>query len=372
MSDLHTLLPAYTPPSPPAADLLAALATAHIPTTDLLTQDALALSRRLATTTTRASVLDIKLLTRSVAAALHADTAAATPPPQFLTTADAALDALLGGGIRTCCITEFVGESGAGKSQFLLPLLLTSQLPPALGGLARPSVYISTEAPLSTPRLSQLLRAAPERYPGASLDRVYTITCSDLEAQEHVLRYQLPVLVARHGVGVVVVDSVAANFRDGRGGGGAAAAAGRAQRGGELVRMAEVLRGVAVGAGVAVVVANQVADWFGGGGGGGGGGELGLDVQARWFNGWEEEEEAQERDGGGGGGGGTAKVPSLGMVWACLLAARVVVKRVGVDGAWRRTVRVVFAPWAAGSGREMVFEVWAGGVRAVVEPAPSL
>lgn len=165
----------------------------------------------------------------------------------------------------------------------------------------------------------------------------------------------------RNNVGVVVLDSVAANFRDGEAGGAAARA--RARRGGELVRMAEVLRGVAVRWGVAVVVANQVADWFGGSGGGGG--ELGLDMQARWFNGWEEEEEE------GGGEGGAAKVPSLGMVWACLLAVRVVVKRaVEVEGSWRRSVRVVFAPWVGG-GSEMGFEVWEGGVRAVVEPAPS-
>lgn len=111
MSDLHALLPTYTPPTPSSANLLAAFSTALIPTTDLLTQDALALSRRLGTTTL-ASVLDIKLLTHSIAAALHADTTTTTttPTPQFLTTGDTTLDALLGGGIRTCCITEFVGE----------------------------------------------------------------------------------------------------------------------------------------------------------------------------------------------------------------------------------------------------------------------
>ncbi|RPB15678.1 hypothetical protein P167DRAFT_410759 [Morchella conica CCBAS932] len=111
MSDLHILLPTYTPPTPSSANLLAAFSTALIPTTDLLTQDALALSRRLGTTTL-ASVLDIKLLTHSIASALNADTTTTTTPaPQFLTTGDTALDVLLGGGIRTCCITEFVGES---------------------------------------------------------------------------------------------------------------------------------------------------------------------------------------------------------------------------------------------------------------------
>ncbi len=69
---------------------------------------------------------------------------------------DPALDRALGGGIPTGYITEITGESGAGKTQFLLSLLLAVQLP-APHGISRPAIYISTEAPLSTTRLSQML-----------------------------------------------------------------------------------------------------------------------------------------------------------------------------------------------------------------------
>src|SRR5690606_29343826 len=84
------------------------------------------------------------------------------PPPEswpsLISTLDPDLDAALGGGIPTGRITEFAGESGAGKTQFLLSLCLAVQLPPPRG-LARQALYISTESGLSTSRLAQMLRA---------------------------------------------------------------------------------------------------------------------------------------------------------------------------------------------------------------------
>lgn len=190
---------------------------------------------------------------------------------------------------------------------------------------------------------------------GTSTDRVFSITCSDLETQDHIVRYQLPVFVARHNVGLIVVDSVAANFRaeferparvDDSG------PARMARRGRDLVVLAGTLRALAVKHGLAVVVANQVSDRFGGPADA----AMGLDFQMRWFGGWEQE---QEDEGGGGGGG--AKVPALGLVWANQLAARVVLRR-SVDGGSGRCAKVVFAPWAR-AGEECGFEIVEGGVR---------
>merc|ERR1712137_1279713 len=125
---------------------------------------------------------------------------------------------------------------GAGKTQLLLTLLLASQLPPPQG-LAKSAVYISTEAILSTNRLAQLLASHPAltSLPAAqkpSLSRILSIQTPDLESQEHILRYQLPVAIQKHHV---VLDSVAANYRaefekrsnggGGGGGGGNSAAA---------------------------------------------------------------------------------------------------------------------------------------------------
>ena len=163
--------------------------------------------------------------------------------------------------ILTDCI------SGAGKTQLLLTLLLASQLPPPQG-LAKSAVYISTEAILSTTRLAQLLSSHPALAPlpadqKPSLSRVLSIQTPDLESQEHILRYQLPVAIEKHDIGLVILDSVAANYRaefEKQGAGNGAAA--MARRGTQLVQLGELLRELARTKGITIVVANQVADRF--------------------------------------------------------------------------------------------------------------
>ena len=138
--------------------------------------------------------------------------------------------------ILTDCI------SGAGKTQLLLTLLLASQLPPPQG-LAKSAVYISTEAILSTTRLAQLLSSHPALAPlpadqKPSLSRVLSIQTPDLESQEHILRYQLPVAIEKHDIGLVILDSVAANYRaefEKQGAGNGAAA--MARRGTQLLQL---------------------------------------------------------------------------------------------------------------------------------------
>lgn len=110
MSDLRCLLPAFAgADSPAAAHLLSAIEALPLTTADLLSLDALDVARRLGSTS-RSSVLDIKRFVASVADALHSDLAAPSPLREFITTGDAVLDRLFGGGIPTRCITEFVGE----------------------------------------------------------------------------------------------------------------------------------------------------------------------------------------------------------------------------------------------------------------------
>jgi DNA repair protein RAD57 len=243
-----------------------------------------------------------------------------------------------------------------------LALTLNAQLPVSAGGLGgRGAIYISTEAPLSTPRLLQIADSLNSRFapdPPVSTDHVLSITCNDMETQEHILRYQLPAAVERHDIGVVVIDSIAANFRadfdrpkekrlktekDENG------PARLARRGGELVAIAQHLRDLARRYKLAVVVANQVSDRF-----------LAdddeeedpwtLDYQSRWFTGWEG------RTGG--------KVPALGVVWANLLAGRIVLRKADEDRGKPRRLGVVFAGWAEG-GKEIDFEIWEGGVRGI-------
>ncbi|KAI1816405.1 DNA repair protein RAD57 [Poronia punctata] len=284
MTDLSQVLPDF--PTARYARLLPAIEKSKITVADLLTLEVPEIGKR-----TQLPLLDIKRLCDAVSAALRADLAGpalrrtgaelvVARPWRTISTLDGPLDAALAGGIPTGYITEITGESGVGKTQFLLTLLLSAQLPPP-HGLGRPSLYISTEAALSTKRLAQILSSHPffrddddagiktktKTKTKPSLDRVISTVTPDLESQDHILTYQVPVEVARRNIGLIVLDSVAANFRAEfeRGGSGSNNNNNNnnmAARGAELVRLGYLLRELARKHDLAVVVANQVADRF--------------------------------------------------------------------------------------------------------------
>lgn len=162
--------------------------------------------------------------------------------------------------------------SGAGKTQFLLTLLLSAQLPSPRGTSSN-VLYISTESALPTTRLAQLLRSHPALIaadPKPTLDSIISIVTPDLESQDHILRFQVPVAIRRHGIRLIILDSVAANYRaefERPGAGlGQTGGANMAQRSSELVKLGQLLRDIAREENIAIVVANQVADRFSGGG----------------------------------------------------------------------------------------------------------
>ncbi|KAI3340455.1 DNA repair protein RAD57 [Ustulina deusta] len=295
MTDLSQVLPDF--PAARYARLLPAIEKNQLTVTDLLTLELPDIGKR-----TQLPLLDIKRLCNAILAALHADlgvggadegdgkgkqkqnesrpekhsgiggsslrqtgTELLARPWHTISTLDASLDAALDGGVPTGYITEITGESGAGKTQFLLTLLLSVQLPPP-HGLGRPALYISTEAALSTKRLSQILAQNPffrtldADTAKPSLDRVISTVTPDLESQDHILTYQVPVEVGRRNIGLIVLDSVAANYRAEfeRGSSGSNMAA----RSAELMRLGHLLRELARKHDLAVVVANQVADRF--------------------------------------------------------------------------------------------------------------
>ena len=343
-----------------------------------------------------------------------------------ITMLDDALDAAVGGGIPTGYITEFTGEryillqlisrlfglticSGAGKTQFLLALLLSAQLPPP-HGLARPTLYISTEHPLPTARLSQLLKAHPtlaSHVSPPSLDRILTLQTPDLESQDHILTYQLPIALTRHNIGLVILDSIAANYRAERSSSNTPSAL--ATRSTQLVQLGALLRGLAREHDCAIVTANQVADRFApmpstsraptstprqsnyfssspastANNSNSAPLVLSLDHQQRFFTGWgARPSSVVDSD--------NLKTPSLGLVWANQIACRIALIKERDYGSastgegqvitgdeegaewtprrWRRWMRVVFAPWVEGTVEKEMgveYEVWAGGLRAV-------
>lgn len=79
----------------------------------------------------------------------------------------------------------------------------------------------------------------------------------DLETQDHILNYQLPVAIKRYNVGLVIVDSITANYRAEH---TSSTMAALSARSGELARLGQMLRNLAVSENIAVVVANQVSD----------------------------------------------------------------------------------------------------------------
>lgn len=311
--------------------------------------------------------------------------------------------------------------SAAGKTQLLLSLLLAVQLPPP-HGLNKSALYISTEAPLQTKRLAQLLATHPRfaSLPVAdrpALSRIQSTQLHDLESQEHVLRYQLPVQIQRSNVGLVIVDSVAANFRaEFDRSNTKKGAEALARRSTQLVQLGSLLREIARSHNVAVVVANQVLDRFSAAPTAfdhtpvlsqrtvrtisddtpsasgrststdrqppkstappwqdqpppllSTNDPLALDHQQRFFTGWGDNPHTRD-----------LKTPSLGLTWTNQLSARIALLKEpilkpqdyllgpGMDiVGWKRWIKIAFASWCEdGNGVAGVpFEIWEGGIR---------
>ncbi|KAJ6783457.1 hypothetical protein PWT90_04362 [Aphanocladium album] len=452
MTDLLRILPSF--PAGPFSALLPVIEQQSLSTTDLLTQHPVDLAKQ-----THIPLLDLKRFIAAVQASLADDltpekplalpkpadvntekedgegggdakdaaavdeqklpseaTTAEPADAPCISTLDDTLDAALGGGVPVGCITEFAGESGAGKTQFLLSLCLAVQLP-APRGLGKQALYISTEAALATRRLSQMLAGSAalqnmDVTDRPSLDNILSTVTPDLESQDHILEYQVPVLLARHNIGLLVLDSVAANFRaefENQGSMGSSLAARSAQ----LVRLGAHLRDLARRHGIAVVVANQVADRFASSSssaalqrslrlphrtsmgppppesplasrgrqqpppstlqatptssmpmptpddGPPAPPTLFLDHQQRWFTGWGDEPRSSY----------TLKTPSLGLVWSTQIACRVALFKRPVYGRPRR----VAAPLDAndddgGEDREPTLKSWRRWMKVVFAP----
>lgn len=315
-------------------------------------------------------------------------------PHQRLMTLDPALDDALGGGFQPGHITEIVGESAVGKTQFVLGLLLSVQLAPPRG-LGRSAMYVSTEGNLNTKRLSEILNSHPEyqKLPSSerpSMDHVRTTTTNNLQEQEHILRYQLPVAVQRYNVGLIVLDSVAANFRAEHGN---YTPTGLRERALELRQLGNMLRQVALERNAVVIVTNQVSDRF----------ESprakstsfllrsqspsmssqsavpkseeaamsrlrtetqSLVHQQRFFTGWGQRPESRNE---------SLKNPALGLTWANQISARIALKlesegqtylggNIWRDKKKQRSLAVVFAPWTAPTKLPIRYEITTHGV----------
>lgn len=128
-----------------------------------------------------------------------------------LTTGSNNLNKLLGGGIETQAITEFVGEFGSGKSQACMKLSITTQLPQADGGLEGKVLFIDTEGTFAPQRIHQMataLNLEPEKI----LEGIYYSRAYNSDHQVLLVDRSFK-LCQEENVKLLVVDSVLSHFR---------------------------------------------------------------------------------------------------------------------------------------------------------------
>ena len=253
-------------------------------------------------------------------------------------------------------------------------------------GLGKSAIYISTEGALKPIRLIEILNSHPEyanlsAEEKPSTDHIHTVTINSLETQQNLVEYKVPQVVEDHNVGLIIIDSVTANFRAET---ETSSAARLADRSSELIRLGGFLRSLARKNNLAVVVANQVSDRFS---------EsllqptqdmlrsssssspalpstqlaernakMTLDHQQRFFTGWGDKPNDQLHN---------PKTPALGLSWATQLDARVCchcdevkAKENDTFPARRRFLNTVFAPWTDQKSQPVEFTLEAHGVAA--------
>ncbi len=130
---------------------------------------------------------------------------------QRLSFASNNLNKLLGGGLETQAITEFVGEFGAGKSQICMKLSVNTQLPEKDGGLDGKVLFIDTEGTFSPQRIYQMAQAMgyePEKIlDGIIYSRVYNSDHQILTV-DHAFK-----ICQEEKIKLLVVDSILSHFR---------------------------------------------------------------------------------------------------------------------------------------------------------------
>jgi len=128
-----------------------------------------------------------------------------------LTTGSGNVNKLLGGGVETQAITEFVGEFGSGKSQICMKLSITTQLPKADGGLEGKVLFIDTEGTFAPQRIHQMATSMglePEKI----LEGIYYSRAYNSDHQILIIDRAFK-LCQEENVKLLIVDSVLSHFR---------------------------------------------------------------------------------------------------------------------------------------------------------------
>ena len=121
------------------------------------------------------------------------------------------LNELLGGGIETQAVTEFIGEFGAGKTQICLMLAVMAQLPSEKGGLNGNVVYIDTEGTFIPERIFEIA-SAMGLDPHNALGNIFLARAYN-SSHQCLLIEHLPKFCPENNVRLVIVDSMIGHFR---------------------------------------------------------------------------------------------------------------------------------------------------------------
>ena len=130
---------------------------------------------------------------------------------RYFTTGCRGLDGLLGGGIETGAITEFVGEFATGKTQIAHQLAVTVQLPSIKGGLESKSLYLDTEGTFRPERIIQIAEYRGLN-PEKTLKNILYARAYTSEQQIHYVKI-LKDIIEDENIRLVIVDSLVNHFR---------------------------------------------------------------------------------------------------------------------------------------------------------------
>ncbi|KAF8911952.1 P-loop containing nucleoside triphosphate hydrolase protein, partial [Gymnopilus junonius] len=237
---------------------------------------------------------------------------------ETFSTGDDILDGVLGGGIRTGMIWEFVGESSAGKTQLALQLSLFVQLPKDMGGLSGSACYLTTSSKLPTARLLQILQCQ-ENLSASSLENVHTINVPTVASLQYIIATTIPSFIERlskeggNPVKVIIIDALGELFHSES----KTTTSTLVERSKNISTLSSALRELAHVHRIAVVVLNEVIDRFDRPiEDHGDQNDVLYDSQSRWFNTAAFFGESQ-------------KEASLGLVWANQVNTRIMLTRTG-------------------------------------------
>lgn len=128
-----------------------------------------------------------------------------------LTTSSSTFDELLGGGVETQSITEFYGQYGSGKTQFMLQLAVNAQLPVEQGGLGGEVAIIDTENTFRPERIISMAKAL-ELDPDEVLSKIYVGRAYNSHQQMLMVK-KVKEIAKEKPIKMLAVDSLTGAFR---------------------------------------------------------------------------------------------------------------------------------------------------------------